>query len=115
MAWTPEAINEAKPQFSTMPEVVPVQEKEVLPAQEKEALLYQFSNATPITPHARRQSGWWSSLSPTTRSAAIVIVIILVAAVIGIVVGLLVHDKAHALSSPHLIVPYAKPGPANGR
>lgn len=97
MASTPKVGNEIMPYFSTLPEVSPSQEKEAAPFQEKEALRFQSPNVTPITPQARKRSAWWSSRSPTTRFVAIATVVTLAAAIIGMVVGVLVHKKVYVL------------------
>ncbi|KAE9378654.1 hypothetical protein N431DRAFT_540503 [Stipitochalara longipes BDJ] len=51
-------------------------------------------------PEAKSQSGWWSSLSHTTRLLSIAAAVVLAAAIIGIVVGVVVHDKANRSPAP---------------
>ncbi|PMD37050.1 hypothetical protein L207DRAFT_515481 [Hyaloscypha variabilis F] len=99
MASAPEVVHEAMPQFSTLPQVSPFQEKQVAYVQDKEALPNQPSYV-PVTPQARSRAGWWSSLSDTARFVAIAIFVILAAVIIGTVVGVVVNKKANRSPTP---------------
>ena len=89
MASAPEVHEQARSQFSTLPEAVP------LPGQDKEVLRYQHAGSGSPLPRG------WSSLSRRCHVILIAIVVILAAAIIGIVVGVVVHkNQVYVMPNP---------------
>ena len=103
MASAPEVLEKAGPQYSTLPEAVP------LPVQEKEVLRYQHAGSGSPLPRG------WRSLSRRCHLILIAILVILVAAIIGTVVGVLVHkNQAYVMHKPFQMFLYSNLESASG-